>query len=63
MHIINLATQALIATRSKSKYFNPHDIDEHTPDLTATDHDEIGLIHAIVVKVRCLIIVSETSCN
>ena len=63
MHIINLATQALIATRSKLKYFNPNNIDEHTPDLTATNRDEIGLIHAIVVKVRCLIIVSETSCN
>ena len=63
MHIINLATQARIDTWSKLKYFNPHDIDEHTPDLTAANHDEIGLIRAIVVKVRCLIIISETSCN
>ena len=53
----------MIAARSKSKYYNPHDIDEHTPDLIATDRDEIGLIRAIVVKVRCLIIVGKTSYN
>jgi hypothetical protein len=50
-HIINLATQALIATRSKSKYYNPHDLDEHIPDLDAQERDEIGLVRAIVVKV------------
>jgi hypothetical protein len=49
----------MIATRSKAKYYNPHDIDEHTPNLTATDRDEVGLIRAIVVKVSCLFIVGE----
>jgi len=53
----------MIATRSKSKYYNPHDIDEHTPNLTATDRDEVGLIRAIVVKVSWLFIVGETIYN
>ena len=59
---INLATQVMIAAWSKSKHYNPHDIDEHMPTLTATDHDELGLIRAIVVKVSCLStgIVGET---
>ena len=51
-HIINLATQALISTRSKAKYYNPHAIDEHEPDTNRIDHDEIGLVRAIVVKVH-----------
>jgi hypothetical protein len=51
-HIINLATQALISTRSKAKYYNPHNIDEHMPDVSAPERDELGLIRAICVKVR-----------
>ena len=43
--------QALISTCSKAKYYNPHALDEHVPDTNGTDCDEIGLIHAIVVKV------------
>jgi hypothetical protein len=51
-HIINIATQALIQARSKTKYYNPHDIDEHTPDVTAPERDELGLIRAVSVKVN-----------
>ena len=51
-HIINLATQALISTRSKAKYYNPHSVDEHSPDFDAVDRDELGLVRAISVKVR-----------
>ncbi|KIL54083.1 hypothetical protein M378DRAFT_182669 [Amanita muscaria Koide BX008] len=51
-HIINLATQALISTRSKAKYYSPHDVDEHTPDVGALERDELGLIRAICVKER-----------
>lgn len=49
-HIINLATQALISTWSKAKYYNPHNVDEHTPDVSASEWEK--LIHAICVKVR-----------
>lgn len=51
-HIINLATQALISTRSKAKYYNPHNVDEHTPDTDAWERDELGLVRAISVKGR-----------
>jgi len=54
-HIINLTTQALISTRSKAKYYNPHDVDEHLPDPTGEDRDEVGLVRAIVVKVSILL--------
>ena len=54
-HIINLATQALISTQSKSKYFSPHD-DQDGDNLDAmsdgAERDEVGLIRAICVKVR-----------
>ncbi|KAI5991342.1 hypothetical protein EDC04DRAFT_2911584 [Pisolithus marmoratus] len=51
-HIINLATQAFLAAHSKSKHYDPAAPDT---DITAaiqdgTDHDEVGLMHAIVVK-------------
>lgn len=51
-HIINLATQALISTRSKAKYYNPHNVDEHTPDTDVLERDELGLVRAISVKER-----------
>jgi hypothetical protein len=51
-HIINLATQALISTRSKAKYYNPHNVDEHTLDTDAWERDELGLVRAISVKER-----------
>jgi len=46
-HIINLATQALISTRSKAKFYSGDPKDGHIPDMTGTDRDEIGLVHAI----------------
>lgn len=51
-HIINLATQALISTRSKAKYYSPDTDDAHIPDLGAVERDEVGLVRAISVKAR-----------
>lgn|SRR6266702_3309053 len=51
-HIINLATQAVISTRSKSKYYSGDLEDDNLPeDLGAAERDEIGIIRAISVKV------------
>ena len=50
-HIVNLATQVLILTRSKANYYNPYNIDEHSPDFDANERDELGLVRAISVKV------------
>jgi len=49
-HIINFATQALISTYSKSPHFNPQNPEAHVQVM----HDEVGLVQAIVVKVRIL---------
>lgn len=46
--IINLATQALISTYSKTPYFDPKNPESHVP----TSRDEVGLVRAIVVKER-----------
>jgi hypothetical protein len=46
-HVINLATQALIATYSKSPHFDPKNPEAHIP----TSRDKVGLVRAIVVKV------------
>jgi hypothetical protein len=47
-HIINLATQALISTHSKSKHYNPAEPDA---DLTVGNgRDVVGLVRAISVK-------------
>lgn len=54
-HIINLATQALIATKSQTKYFSPHDPESHEPDTTGPERDELGLVRAITVKVCYLL--------
>jgi hypothetical protein len=51
-HVINLATQALISTYSKSPHFDPKNPDAHVPD----ERDEVGLIRAIAVKVSVLLI-------
>src|SRR5271155_2433874 len=51
-HIINLATQALISTRSKAKYYSPDADDAHIPDLTTRERHEVGLVCAICVKAR-----------
>lgn len=50
-HIINLATQALISTRSKAKFYSPDSEDAHIPDLAAMERDEVGLVRAVCVKV------------
>ena len=46
-HVINLATQMLISTYSKSLHYDPSQPDIHMP----TSRDEVGLVRAIVVKV------------
>lgn len=46
-HVINLATQTLISSYSKSPHFDPKEPDAHVP----TSRDEIGLVRAIAVKV------------
>lgn len=52
-HIINLATQALIATRSKAKYYDPHASDDLEDDVVdeGPERDEAGLVRKICVKV------------
>lgn len=50
-HIINLATQALIATRSKAKYYNPHDLEDPEDEWVDIERDEVGLVRKICVKV------------
>ena len=51
-HIINLATQAVITTRSKSKFHDGSpDNDDLPEDLGASERDEIGIVRAICVKV------------
>jgi hypothetical protein len=52
-HIVNLASQAVISARSKSKYYNGNPDDDHIPDdLGAALRDEVGIIRAICIKVR-----------
>ena len=54
-HIINLATQAVITTRSKAKFHDGSPDDGELPeDLGASERDEVGLVRTICVKV-CLI--------
>ncbi|OSX62609.1 hypothetical protein POSPLADRAFT_1046059 [Postia placenta MAD-698-R-SB12] len=53
VHIINLATQALLKAQSKSPYYDPTKPDTHMPDTQwHAEHDEVGLICAISVKVQ-----------
>jgi hypothetical protein len=50
-----LATQKLISTYSKATHFNTHDPNVHIPETSHSVtqiRDEIGLLHAIAVKVR-----------
>ena len=54
-HIINLTTQAPIKAYLKSKYYNPTKPNKHTPDTEALICDEVGLVHAISVKVSTCI--------
>ncbi|KAG2739509.1 hypothetical protein P692DRAFT_20683927, partial [Suillus brevipes Sb2] len=51
-HIVNLATQALLSTHSKSKHVDATKPDD---DLVASRHDqrdEVGLVRSISVKER-----------
>jgi hypothetical protein len=50
-HVINLAMQALLVAHSSVKHYNPANLTEHKPEIDGYLRDEIGLIHAIVVKV------------
>jgi hypothetical protein len=51
-HIINLATQAVILVRTKSRYYNSDPADDHLPkDLGAGKCYEIGIVQAICIKV------------
>lgn len=50
-HVINLATQAVINTYSKSKHYDPANPDAHIPDTNAKVRDEIALVRSITVKV------------
>jgi hypothetical protein len=52
-HVINLATQMLISSYSKSPHFNPNQPDAHTP----TSRDEVGLVRAIAVKVSLMMMI------
>ena len=52
VHIINLATQAVISMRSKAKFYDGSSDENELPeDLGAAKCDEIGIIRAICVKV------------
>ncbi|KAK0430160.1 hypothetical protein EV421DRAFT_1809158 [Armillaria borealis] len=46
-HVVNLSSQKMIKTYSKSSHFDPKDPEAHHPQ----DRDEVGLIRAITVKV------------
>ena len=46
-HVINLVTQLLISTYSKSPHFDPKHPNAHVP----TSRDEVGLVRSIAVKV------------
>lgn len=51
-HVINLGTQVLISTYRKAPHYEPHNPHAHEPDTTMhREHDEIGLIRSICVKV------------
>ena len=55
-HIVNLATQAVISARTKSKYFNGDPTDDHIPeDNGDSERDEIGIVRAICIKVSSIV--------
>lgn len=51
-HVINLATQSVLATYSHTKHFDPAAPHQHEPDVNAITRDEVGLLRAIGVKAR-----------
>ena len=57
VHIINLATQAVISAHSKSKFYNRNPEDDHVPeDMGGTERDKIGIVRAICVKVHSTLV-------
>ena len=54
MHVINLATQALLGTYSKAEHFTPENESLHDVEVTGYIRDEVGLIRGITVKVRVM---------
>jgi len=52
--------QALIATYSKTKHFDPAQPTEHEPDVNGFMWDVIGLAQAITVKVFIQSTISST---
>ena len=56
-HVVNLGSQDLISTYTKSPHYAPHDLKAHESDTWIHgNRDEIGLICAICVKVsHCLL--------
>ena len=58
VHIINLATQAVISRYSKSKYFNPKNPNDDLMSPTTYHPNEVGLIRTIAVKLcYCVLVV------
>jgi hypothetical protein len=51
-HVINLATQAVLLTYSKTKFFNPEKPEDHNLDLSAVECNVVGLVWAITIKVN-----------
>jgi hypothetical protein len=51
-HIINLATQAVLSTYSKSKHFSPETADAELVADNGFERDEVGIVRAITVKER-----------
>ena len=51
-HIINLASQAVIAAQSQSPHYDPAKPDAHEPNTSGLVRDEVGLVRAISVKER-----------
>jgi hypothetical protein len=55
-HVINLGSQALISTHSKSPHYNPREPKAHEPDVFSRgDRDEVGLVRTICVKVYSMV--------
>ena len=50
-HIVNLATQALLAAHSKSKAYDPKEPNHDLVAKHGSQRDEVGLVWSICVKV------------
>ena len=59
-HIINLAMQALISSRSKAKFYSADIKYAHLPEMVGTECDELGLVQAICIKVNCPFLITCT---